>query len=450
MESKFNEYLQMIFDGQKHFDDIPVHCYSDYNVKRGLRNADGTGVLAGLTAIGEVHGYIMDEGNRVPVEGSLRYRGISVKDIVDHCIAEDRFGFEEVAFLLTFGFLPTKEHLDSFKKVLVSNRSLPVGFTEDMILKAPSKNIMNKLERSILALYSYDDNPDDISVPNLLRQSLELISRFPTMIAYAYAAKQHYFNEKSLVLHNSNPELSTAENFFYLTRPNHKFKPIEAKILDLALMLHAEHGGGNNSAFAIRVLSSSNTDTYSAIAAGVGALKGPKHGGANQHMMSQMEEIKKNVSDWEDEDEVKEYLCKILRKEAGDKTGLIYGVGHAIYSLSDPRAVVLEGCAKALAQDTDNMKEYNLYASVAKLASQAFAEVKGTTVPMPINVDFYSGFIYKMLNIPADLYTPLFAMARVVGWCAHRIEEVMTGGKIIRPAYKSVVARSNYVPIDKR
>ena len=440
----------MVFEGQKHFKDIPTHWYSDYNVKRGLRNADGTGVLAGLTAIGEVHGYLLDEGNRLPIEGSLRYRGISVKDIVDNCIKEDRFGFEEVAFLLTFGFLPTKDQLDHFTKFLSSNRSLPSNFAEDMILKAPSKNIMNKLERSVLALYSYDENPDDISVPNLLRQSLELISRFPAMIAYAYATKLHYFDNTSLVLHNSNPELSTAENFFYLTRANHRFKPIEAKILDLALMLHAEHGGGNNSAFAIRVLSSSNTDTYSAIAAGVGALKGPKHGGANASMMKQMEELKANIEHWDDEEEVKEYLCKILRKEAGDGAGLIYGVGHAIYSLSDPRAEILGACAKELAQENDNMKEYSLYETVAKMASEAFLEVKGIKTPMPVNVDFYSGFIYKMLGIPEDLYTPIFAMARIVGWCAHRIEEVMTGGKIIRPAYKSVVERSGYVPIDQR
>ena len=450
MKEKFNEYLSMVFEGQKHFQDIPLHWYSDYNVKRGLRNADGTGVLAGLTAIGEVHGYLLDEGNRVPIEGSLRYRGISVKDMVDNCLKEDRFGFEEVAFLLTFGFLPTKDQLAEFTKFLAEHRNLPEHFAEDMILKAPSKNIMNKLERSVLALYSYDENPDDISVPNLLRQSLELISRFPTMIAYAYATKLHYFDNTSLVLHNSNPELSTAENFFYQTRANHKFKPIEAKILDMALMLHAEHGGGNNSAFAIRVLSSSNTDTYSAIAAGVGALKGPKHGGANASMMRQMEELKANIEKWDDEEEVKAYLRKILRKEAGDGTGLIYGIGHAIYSLSDPRAEILGACAKELAQETDNMKEYSLYATVAKMASEAFREEKGITAAMPVNVDFYSGFLYKMLNIPEDLYTPLFAMARVVGWCAHRIEEVMTGGKIIRPAYKSVVERSSYVPIDQR
>ena len=450
MNNQFDEYLSMVFEGQKHFEGIPAHWYSDYNVKRGLRNADGTGVLAGLTAIGEVHGYLVDEGNRVPIEGSLRYRGISVKDIVDNCLKEDRFGFEEVAFLLTFGYLPSRDQLQQFTKLLADNRKLPEGFAEDMILKAPSQNIMNKLERSVLALYSYDDNPDDISVPNLLRQSLELISRFQMMIAYAYAAKMHYYNGTSLVLHNSNPELSMAENFFYVTRANHKFKPIEAKILDLALMLHAEHGGGNNSAFAIRVLSSSNTDTYSAIAAGVGSLKGPKHGGANQSMMRQMEEVKAAVSNWEDEEEVKDYLCKVLRKEAGDGTGLIYGVGHAIYSLSDPRAVVLGECARTLAEETDNVKEYKLYEAVAKMAPEAFREVKGVTAAMPINVDFYSGFIYKMLGIPDDLYTPIFAMARVVGWCAHRIEEIMTGGKIIRPAYKSVVERSGYIPIDER
>ncbi len=450
MQSQFNDYLKMIFDERKHFDDINIAKCNDYNVKRGLRNADGTGVLAGLTAIGEVHGYVMDEGNKAPVEGSLRYRGIRIKDIVDACLKEDRFGFEEVAFLLTFGFLPDKSRLDSFRRVLASNRTLPPNFTEDMILKAPSKNIMNKLQRSVLALYSYDENPDDISIPNLLRQSLEIIARFPTIIAYAYATKLHYFNDTSLVLHNPNPELSTAENFLYMTRANHKFKDIEAKVLDLALMLHAEHGGGNNSAFAIRVLSSSNTDTYSAIAAGVGSLKGPKHGGANAKTMNQMKEIEENVKNWNSRDEVFEYVCKILRKEAGDGTGLIYGMGHAIYTLSDPRAVILEKCAETLAKETDNMEEYMLYKTVASVAPEAFTAVRGESALMPINVDFYSGLIYKMLGIPEDLYTPIFAMSRVVGWCAHRIEEVMTGGKIIRPAYKSVVKRGEYISIDKR
>ncbi len=450
MNDKFNEYLKMIFEEHKHFDTINVNEYANYNVKRGLRNADGTGVLAGLTAIGEVHGYVLDEGTKSPIEGSLRYRGIPVTDIVSACLAENRFGFEEVAFLLTFGFLPNKENLSSFKRVLASQRNLPPNFTEDMILKAPSQNIMNKLQRSVLALYSYDEDPDDISIPNLLRQSLEIIARFPTIVAYAYATKMHYFNGTSLVLHNTNPEMSTAENFLYMTRANHKFKDIEAKILDLSLMLHAEHGGGNNSAFAIRVLSSSNTDTYSAIAAGVGSLKGPKHGGANAKMKSQMEEIKANVKDWKNQDEIYNYVCKILRKEAGDGTGLIYGMGHAIYTLSDPRAVILEKCAETLAKECDNMDEFLLYQSVAAIAPSAFEEVKGVKTVMPINVDFYSGLIYKMLGIPEDLYTPLFAMSRVVGWCAHRIEEVMTGGRIIRPAYKSVVERGTYVPIDKR
>ncbi len=450
MNDKFNDYLKMIFDGRKHFDGVNESQYNIYNVKRGLRNADGTGVLAGLTAVGEVHGYVMDEGNKTPIEGSLRYRGIRITDIVDACLKEDRFGFEEVAFLLTFGFLPDKNNLDTFKRVLASQRNLPPNFTEDMILKAPSKNIMNKLQRSVLALYSYDENPDDISIPNLLRQSLEIIARFPTIVAYAYATKLHYFNGTSLVLHNTNPEMSTAENFLYMTRANHKFTDIEAKILDLCMMLHAEHGGGNNSAFAIRVLSSSNTDTYSAIAAGVGSLKGPKHGGANAKMMSQMNEIEANVKDWDSQDEIHEYLCKILRKEAGDGTGLVYGMGHAIYTLSDPRAEILGRCAETLAKETDNMKEFLLYKSVAELTPSAYETVKGVKPIMPVNVDFYSGLIYKMLGIPQDLYTPLFAMSRVVGWCAHRIEEVMTGGKIIRPAYKSVVERSEYRPIDNR
>ena len=317
-----------------------------------MRNADGTGVLAGLTAVGEVHGYVLDEGMKAPVEGKLRYRGISIEDIVENCEREDRFGFEEVIFLLMFGELPKKDELESFSKALANQRTLPSNFAEDMILKAPSSNIMNKLARAVLALYSYDseDNPDDISMANLLRQSFELIARFPTLVAYAYAAKKHYYDGTSLVLHNPNPELSIAENFFYMTRANHRFTKTEARALDRALMLHAEHGGGNNSAFAIRVLSSSNTDTYSAVAAAIGSLKGPKHGGANEKMLRQMAEIEKNVSDWENEQEIYDYLCKIVRKEAGDGSGLIYGIGHAIYTLSDPRAVILKESAKELSE----------------------------------------------------------------------------------------------------
>ncbi len=452
MKQEFHKYIDVILDQHKSFSEIPKHYYSEYNVKRGLRNADGTGVLAGLTGVGEVHGYVLDEGTKAPIEGQLRYRGISIDDIVKNCDKEDRYGFEEVVFLLLFGSLPTKDELDSFSKVLASNRRLPDNFAEDMILKAPSSNIMNKLARSVLALYSYDsqDDPDGIELENLLRQSFELIARFPTLVAYAYAAKKHYYDGTSLVLHNPKPELSIAENFLYMIRANHKYTATEAKVLDKALMLHAEHGGGNNSAFSIRVLSSSNTDTYSAVAAAIGSLKGPKHGGANQKTLTQMAELERNLKNWDDDKEVYDYLCKIVRKEAGDGSGLIYGIGHAIYTLSDPRAVILKESARELAAEMGKEAEFNLYDAVERIAPKVFEDVKGITAPMPANVDLYSGFIYQMLNIPEELYTPIFAMARIVGWCAHRIEEVMTGGKIIRPAYKNIVKRKEYTPIDER
>ncbi len=451
MAQDFNEYIQLILKQHQGFSKIPKHYYSEYNVKRGLRNADGTGVLAGLTSIGEVRGYVVDDGEKSPIEGQLRYRGISVEDIVANGKGEDGFGFEEVIFLLIFGYLPKREEMTSFNKMLAESRTLPEGFAEDMILKAPSNNIMNKLARSVLALYSYDEqNPDDISIEALLRQSLELIARFPTLIAYAYAAKRHYYDGKSLILHNPNPELSTAENFLYMIRPDHKYTPEEAKVLDLALILHAEHGGGNNSAFSIRVLSSSNTDTYSAVAAAIGSLKGPKHGGANQKTLAQMEEMKRNIKDWTNEEEVYNYLCKIVNKEAGDGSGLIYGIGHAIYTLSDPRAVLLKESAETLAKQKGKEAEFGLYSMIEELSPRVFENLKGITAPMPANVDLYSGFIYKMLELPEELYTPIFAMARIVGWCAHRMEEVLTGGKIVRPAYKSIAKRIEYTPIDSR
>lgn len=320
-EHPMQSYVDLIHEQNAAWNDIPTHYYSDYNVKRGLRNADGSGVLAGLTTVGEVHGYVMDEGNKAPIEGTLRYRGIDVRDIVANCRAENRFGFEETTFLLMFGFLPDRETLTNFSKLLAGRRDLPYEFTEDMIFKAPSKNIMNKLARSVLALYSYDDTPDDISVGNLLRQSFDLIARFPVLVANAYSCKRHYFDGESLVLHNPNPNLSAAENFLYMIRPDNKYTPLEAEILDLSLILQAEHGGGNNSAFTVHVLSSTGTDTYSAISAAVSSLKGPKHGGANAKMLAQMEEIKANVKDWADEEEILAYLKKIIRKEAGDGKG---------------------------------------------------------------------------------------------------------------------------------
>ncbi len=449
-DESFKKYFDMIHTQNAEWNAIPQHYYTEYGVKRGLRNPDGTGVLAGLTSIGEVHGYVMDEGNKAPVEGKLRYRGISVEDIIASCKKEHRFGFEETAFLLLFGVLPNREVLKNFEQLLASRRTLPGKFTEDMILKAPSKNIMNKLGRSVLALYSYDDNPDDTSLPNLLRQSIDLIARFPVLVANSFACKRHYFDDESLILHNPQPELSAAENFLYMIRPDNKYTALEAEILDLTMVLQAEHGGGNNSAFAVHVLSSTGTDTYSAISASVGSLKGPKHGGANYSMLSQMEELKASIKDWENEEEVLEYLKKILRKEAGDGEGLIYGMGHAVYTLSDPREVILKERAEFLATQTGHEKEFKLYDLVERLAPIAFKEEKGIDKVMCANVDFYSGFVYTMLNIPQELFTPIFAMSRIVGWCAHRIEEVMNGKKIIRPAYRSTVKRRSYIPLDER
>ena len=450
MNKDIDKYIKLVTSNNSAWNSIPSHYYSDYNVKTGLRNADGTGVLAGFTSIGEVHGYVMDEGNKSSVPGKLRYRGISVEDIISSCLSEGRCGFEEAAFLLMFGFLPTKELLADFSEFLAKKRELPDEFTEDMIFKAPSKNIMNKLARSVLALYSYDSNPDDISVSNLLRQSLDLIARFPVLIANAYSCKRHYFDGDSLVLHNPNPKLSAAENFLYMIRPDKQYTPIEAETLDLSMILQAEHGGGNNSAFTVRVLSSTGTDTYSAISAAVGSLKGPKHGGANDKMLSQMAEIKENVHNWEDETEVMNYLKKILNKEAGDGKGLIYGLGHAVYTISDPRATILKDRASKLAEITDNEKEFALYDMIERLAPIAFREVKGLEQDMCVNVDFYSGFVYQMLKLPQELYTPIFAMSRIVGWSAHRIEEVMTSNKIMRPAYKSTVKRLEYTPMSER
>lgn len=429
---------------------IPLELYQKYDVKRGLRKSNGTGVLVGLTVIGEVHGYILDEGEKVPVEGRLSYRGIDVQEIVKACQKEKRYGYEEVCYLLLFGQLPNKEQLEKFNRLLGEKRVLPEGFTEDMILKAPSADIMNKLARSVLASYSYDDNPDDININNVFRQSIELIARFPTMAAYGYQAKAHYHDQKSLFIHIPQPELSTAENFLYMIRPDSKYTKLEAETLDLALILHAEHGGGNNSSFATHVVSSTDTDTYSAIAAAVGSLKGPKHGGANIKVMKMMEEIKANVQDWEDEKEIEEYLAKILRKEAFDRTGLIYGMGHAVYTLSDPRAVLLKQKAFELAKEKNREKEFNLYALIEKLAPEVFAKVKNDSKVICANVDLYSGFVYDMLNIPIELYVPIFAISRIVGWCAHRIEEIVSGGRIIRPAYKSVSEKKAYVPLEQR
>lgn len=425
--------------------------FKKYSVKRGLRNDDGTGVMAGLTAVGAVQGYFIDDGEKIPMEGHLRYRGYDITDLVKKCESENRFGFEEIAYLLLFGHLPDSKTLNDFSALIGSLRALPEGFAEDMILKAPSRNIMNKMARSVLASYSYDPNPDEITVGNILRQSIELIARMPVMAAYGYQAKSHYHDGQSLYLHTPQTGLSTAENLLYMIRPDNSYTREEAEMLDVLLMIHAEHGGGNNSAFTTRVISSSDTDTYSAISAAIGSLKGPKHGGANAKVMAMMEEIKANVSDWEDEDELREYLAKILRKEAFDGSGLIYGMGHAIYTYSDPRCLLLkEKAEKLLKTHSDFEKEYRLYNAVERLTPSVFAEVKNNSKVMCANVDMYSGFVYKMLGIPEDMYTPLFAVSRIVGWCAHRLEEVIGCGRIIRPAYKSMFRKKEYVDIDKR
>ncbi|WBY63951.1 MAG: hypothetical protein ACFWUD_07370 [Thermocaproicibacter melissae] len=424
--------------------------YELYNVKRGLRNPDGTGVMAGLTLICNVHGYLIADGERIPDEGKLTYRGIDINEIVDGCVRENRFGFEEVAWLLLFGKLPTREQLDHFTKVLSSCRELPEYFAEDMIIKAPSKNVMNKLARSVLALYSYDDNPDDPSLENNMRQSIQLIARLPTIMTYAYQVKRRHYDKQSMYFHPIDPSQSTAESILNAIRPDRVFTDEEAKLLDICMMIHAEHGGGNNSTFATRALSSTGTDIYSAIAAGIGSLKGPRHGGANHRVMMMMNELMEQVKDWKDEDEVAAYLEKILRGEACDHSGLIYGMGHAVYTLSDPRAVILRSHAKKLASEKGMLGKFELFELVEKLAPKVFTKVTGKTKVMCANVDFYSGLVYEMLGIPSDLYTPLFAVSRIAGWCAHRIEEMQTCGRIMRPAYRSLAKNRPYVPLAER
>ncbi|MDD4688608.1 MAG: citrate/2-methylcitrate synthase [Eubacteriales bacterium] len=448
--SEYYGFLSEIAQSMKAREVINTELYKKYNVKRGLRNADGTGVLVGLTAIGEVHGYIVDENEKVDVEGKLYYRGIDVEDLIARKEAENRFGFEETIFLLLFGTLPTKDELEHFNKMMQVARNLPRGFAEDMIIRVPSKDIMNKLATSVLGLYCYDDNPDERTVANVLRQSAELIARMPAMIAYCYNAKQHYLDKESLHIHEQDPSLSLVENFLSLIRPDRKFTDEEAKLLDTCLILHAEHGGGNNSSFTAHVISSTGTDTYSAVSASIGALKGPRHGGANKAVMAMMDDIEANVKDWNSDDEVAAYLEKILRKEANDNSGLIYGMGHAVYTVSDPRTTILRQNAERLAYERGFEKEYQLYTNIERLSPEVFSKVRGMDKKICANVDLYSGFVYKILGIDPALYTPMFAMGRSVGWCAHVIEEVAFGGKIIRPAYKSVCKRAQYIPLEDR
>lgn len=445
-----NEALCVLSEELSKNNRIDPRDFDRYGVKRGLRNSDGTGVMAGLTNICNVHGYVINDGERVPLEGQLIYRGINVDDLVAGCQRENRFGFEEMVWLLLFGYLPTSSQLDFIKEVLADCRELPGDFIEDMIMKAPSANIMNKLGRSVLALYSYDPDPEDTSLRNVLRQCLQLIAQMPTIMACAYQVKRRVYDHHSMYLHPLKKELSTAENILRIIRADKQFTDEEAKLLDICLMLHAEHGGGNNSTFATRVLTSSGTDTYSALSAAIGSLKGPRHGGANIKVSEMLEHIKQNVEDWGNDDEVCEYLSKLIRKEGGDGSGLIYGMGHAIYTLYDPRAKILKEHARKLAEEKGELQEFLLIDAVERLTPEVFATVKGDRKVICANVDLYSGFVYRMLKIPPDLFTPLFAVARMPGWCAHRLEELTTGGRIIRPAYKSVCRTRRYVPLDER
>ncbi|MBN1492687.1 MAG: citrate/2-methylcitrate synthase [Candidatus Omnitrophica bacterium] len=429
---------------------ISPSLYQTYNVKRGLRNEDGSGVLVGLTEISTVIGFEKRDEDIHPVEGQLEYRGVNIKDIVNGLTTEDRFGFEEVAYLLLFGELPTKSELKEFGKYFAHERHLPGNFVRDIILTFRTPDVMNSLARSVLALYSVDENPDDTSLPNLVRQAISLIAKFPVITAYAYHARQHKFIGESLFIHQPLDELSTAENFLHMLRPDGKFTKLEAQVLDIMLILHADHGGGNNSTFTTRVVSSSGTDTYSAISAAIGSLKGPLHGGANKSVMSMMEDMKNNVHPWNNKAKLKDHLVKIIKGEAADKSGKVYGFGHAVYTRSDPRAILLKEFAIKLAKQKKREKELVLYLAMEELVPEVFGEIKGSKKVISPNVDFFSGFVYDCLGIPTEVYTPLFAVARIAGWMAHRIEELMVSPRIIRPAYKNVTVHREYVSLSSR
>lgn len=429
---------------------IDPTLYGKYDVKRGLRDISGKGVLAGLTEISEVKSNEVVDGEERPCNGQLYYRGLNIEDIVGGFIKEKRFGFEEVTYLLLFGNLPTADELKQFSSLLADYRTLPTAFVRDIIMKAPSSDMMNTLARSVLTLYSYDDLADDITIPNVLRQCLELVALFPLLSVYGYQAYSHYKLGNSLYIHPPQEHLSTAENILYILRPDSKYTELEAKILDLALVLHAEHGGGNNSTFTAHVVTSSATDTYSVIAAALGSLKGPRHGGANIKVVRMFEDMKANIKDWTDEGAVRDYLKALLHREAFDKAGLIYGMGHAVYSISDPRADIFRAYVKSLSEEKGLDKEFALYSLVERMAPEVIGEERRIYKGVSANVDFYSGFVYSMLNLPLELYTPIFAIARISGWAAHRIEELVGDGKIIRPAYKAVSEHREYVPIKDR
>ncbi len=428
---------------------IDKSLYTKYDVKRGLRDSDGRGVLTGLTEISDVSGFKEVNGERIPIEGELFFQGYDVRELVKG-FGQGNHGFEETIFLLLFGELPTEEELKDFMQIIGYLRPLPDNFNRDVIMKAPSRNIMNVLERCVLTLYSYDDNPDDISVAHVLSQSLSLIARFPVIAAYGYQSYRHKFMDSSLVIHRPKPELSTAENILRLLRPDATFTDLEAQVLDVCLVLHAEHGGGNNSTFTTHVITTTGTDTYSAVAGSLGSLKGPRHGGANLKVQQMVADLKANVEDTEDDAQVKAYLDKLLKKQAFDKAGLIYGMGHAIYTLSDPRAQILKSYARKLSEAEGFMKEFELYDRIERLAKELIVKHRDVQKPVCANVDLYSGFVYSVLKIPVELFTPMFAIARIAGWSAHRIEELANNGKIIRPAYKYVGTHREYLPMKER
>ena len=431
-------------------DKIDSELYAKYEVKRGLRDVSGKGVLAGLTEISAIRGYIMDNEDLVPCEGELFYRGYNIADLVNGFIDENRFGFEEVCFLLLFGHLPSREQCAEFNGVLSACMELPDDFVRGTILKMPSCDMMNSIATSILTLYTYDSAADDISVPNVIRQCLQLIAQFPGLMVYAYQAYAYYYKKQSLVIHPPLKNLSRAQNILHMLRPDSVYTPLEASVLDLALVLHAEHGGGNNSTFTTHVVTSSGTDTYSAVAASLASLKGPKHGGANIKVSQMFDDLKQTVRDWNDEDEIRRYIERIVDKEAFDKAGLVYGIGHAVYSLSDPRARILKQWTEKLAREKGFEREFKLYAAVERIAPEVIKSKRKMYKGVSANIDFYSGLMYRMLNLPEELFTPLFAAARLAGWSAHRVEELVNGGKIIRPAYKSVMPYKEYVPMNKR
>lgn len=446
-----NQDLKVLCDAYRKNNFIDPEISEKLGVKRGLRNADGTGVLAGLTNICDVIGYQRDENNNIiPIDGKLIYRGIDLNDIVNEAITQDRFLFEEVAWLLLFGSLPNKETLDNFRRILETHRELPDGFAETQIMAAPSPNLMNKMARSVLAMYSYDEEAENTSLENVIKQSINLIAEMPSMMVYAYQTKKHAYDHESLYFHYPKPGLSTAENILAMYRLDQNYTREEARLLDLCMIVHADHGGGNNSAFTTRVLSSTGTDTYSAIASAILSLKGPKHGGANLMVMKQLDEILANVKDVHCDEEMKDYLTKIINKEAGDHSGLIYGIGHAVYTKSDPRAQILKKHSKDLAYEKGMQREYDCLCQIEKLAPVVFKELKGSTKNVCANVDLFSGLVYRILGISEELFTPIFAISRVAGWCAHRMEEVEFANRIIRPAYKYVGDEKQYLSLDKR